>query len=167
MPWTTLPSGSELHRDAASAFFHDSFQAQYHGEESTALVLAAKLAQSTPSWFEWLMDLRNSAVSLVGLKDVGRFGAVDLSKIDAYEVGDRFGIFAIRSIRPEEVVLEEDDKHLRVRLSVHLTPGKPQQVTVTTMVHVHNALGYVYMAFVAPVHKLITPPFVRKIEQMP
>lgn len=162
MPWTTLPLESGLQTEAASAFFHDSFQAEYYGKEKTAIAVAARMAQATPPWFEWLMSVRNKIVSLVGLKDLGSFGAVNLEQIQNYRVGDRFGIFIIRSISPEEIILEEDDKHLLVRMSVHLAPERPQMVTVTTMVHIHNLLGYVYIFFVLPVHKIITPSFVRR-----
>lgn len=57
-----------------------------------------------------------------------------------------------------EVILEDKDKHLNVRLSVYLeSENEVQKVSITTVVHVNNRLGKAYMLFVGPVHKLIVP----------
>ena len=166
MPWTTIPDESRLKSDASTAFFHDSFESEYFGQEKTAIALAAQLARQTPAWFEWLMAVRNRAASAIGLKNLGRFDAVDKDPA-AYRVGDRLGIFVIQANEPQEIVLVENDKHLCARVSVHLAAGAPRTVTVTTMVHIHNVLGYAYIALVLPVHRLVTPPFVSKAKLLP
>jgi hypothetical protein len=45
---------------------------------------------STPSWVEKLMRLRNQLVGLVGLKNLGTLGGIDLAKPEtAYVPGER------------------------------------------------------------------------------
>ncbi|WP_116899498.1 DUF2867 domain-containing protein, partial [Vibrio parahaemolyticus] len=43
--------------------------------------------------------------------------------------------------------------------------GDKITVHVTTVVHVHNMFGKVYMFFVAPVHKLIVPSSLKTLAQ--
>ncbi|HEY8706862.1 MAG TPA: DUF2867 domain-containing protein [Burkholderiaceae bacterium] len=38
-----------------------------------------------------------------------------------------------------------------------LQRGEHRSAAVSTVVHIHNLLGRVYMLFVAPVHRLIVP----------
>lgn len=87
-------------------------------------------------------------------------------KLDSdYTVGERVGIFTLLDITPDEVLLCDDDKHLKVVLSVSLAKQASGQtlVTVTTVVHVHNLLGKIYMLPVAPMHKLIAPTVAKAI----
>jgi hypothetical protein len=74
--------------------------------------------------------------------------------------GDRVGIFRLRSLSDDEVLVEDDDKHLHVVLSVRRLPADAQQparIVLTTVVHLHNLLGRLYMLPVTPMHKLIAP----------
>jgi hypothetical protein len=107
------------------------------------------------------MSVRNRVVAQLGLKDLGHLGGFNPDRpIDDYQMGDRIGIFTLLDNQPDEVVLGDTDKHLDVALSVHLgrDPESDRAVlTVSTVVHIHNVLGRLYMLPVAPVHKLITP----------
>ncbi|MGC9494121.1 DUF2867 domain-containing protein, partial [Vibrio genomosp. F10] len=88
---------------------------------------------------------------------------------DHYKVGDMIGIFKLVSNSDYEVVLEDCDKHLDVRISFLIDPdgnGKNSDEAVvhaTTVVHINNAFGKVYMFFVAPVHKLIVPSSLKQL----
>jgi hypothetical protein len=107
------------------------------------------------------MTLRNKLVQLVGLKDLGGLGGFDPTKpASAYAPGDRVGIFTLISNTDNEAILGDSDRHLDVVLSVFRHPpcsnGIPS-ISITTVVHVHNLLGRVYMLPVTPLHKLIAP----------
>lgn len=59
-----------------------------------------------------------------------------------------------------EALLGDSDKHLDVVLSVFKHPATSsgsQSLAVTTMVHVPNLLGRVYMLPVSSLHKIIAP----------
>ncbi|MYN06281.1 DUF2867 domain-containing protein [Pseudoduganella aquatica] len=82
-------------------------------------------------------------------------------------MGDRVGIFSILYLSDDEVILGDADKHLKVCVSVRKLSEARSAVAVSTVVHIHNLLGRVYMLFVAPVHKLIVPAvLVRASDQL-
>jgi hypothetical protein len=117
------------------------------------------------------MTLRNRVVVQLGLKDLGHLDAFNPHKpLDKYQPGDRIGIFTLLDNQPDEVVLGDSDRHLDVALSVHRgrDPKSGHVVlTVSTVVHIHNMLGRLYMLPVAPVHKLIVPSVMRALGSMP
>jgi uncharacterized protein (UPF0248 family) len=64
------------------------------------------------------------------------------------------------------VLLGDRDKHLDVVLSVYKHPLDQkgiQSVSVTTVVHIHNLLGRIYMLPVMPLHRLIAPAVLTRI----
>ncbi len=157
---TGVPSGSRVYGATATAYFYDAYEVQQGENGESALQAALRLASSTPSWFDFLMTTRNRIVGWFGLKNLGKLSAIDRSKpLDEYRVGDRVGIFTLLSISPEEVTMGDDDKHLRALISVF----KQRNVTVSTVVHVHNFLGKAYLFFVIPAHRLIVPPLLRRL----
>jgi hypothetical protein len=59
--------------------------------------------------------------------------------------------------------MHDDDKHLRVQVSLFKSiRGGQATVSISTVAHIHNALGRVYMAVVGPVHGLIVPPMLKQ-----
>lgn len=152
------PLGSRLQPELASAYFYDSYEAKVDGNGRTALEIYLDTVRRTPALMNFLMVARNRIVSLVGLKNLGKFTDFDCNRSSTnYKVGDRVGIFSILSISDEEVVLHDDDKHLQAQVSVYKYPDEEKRVAVTTVVHVKNLLGQVYLFFVVPAHKLIVP----------
>ncbi len=105
------------------------------------------------------MATRNRVVSIFGLKNLGGFSQIDAKKMESdYRPGDRVGIFTIISRSANEVLLGDKDKHLNVVVSVHKrveADSGMTLVTVTTVVHVKNWLGRLYMLPVAPAHRVI------------
>jgi len=157
---TGVPSGSRVYGEAATAYFYDAYEVQQEQNDESALQVARLLALATPSWFDFLMTTRNRVVGWFGLKNLGKFSAIERDKpLEDYRVGDRVGIFTLLSISPEEVVLGDDDKHLRAQISVF----KQRNVTISTIVHVHNFLGRAYLFFVIPAHRLIVPPLLKRL----
>lgn len=149
------------------AHFMDCFVGDVVNNNQTAMEVWLSMVKETPSWFDFLMSLRNKITRRLGLKDLGAFGDIIPSKqaVD-YLDGDRIGIFTVFMNEAREIILEDKDKHLNVRLSLYLVPnGDVQKVYVTTVVHVNNALGKVYMFFVGPAHKLIVPAMLARLSR--
>ncbi len=128
-------------------------------EGRSALAIYLDLMARTPRWVESLMGVRNRVVSLFGLKNLGHLGMLPPLKAAAdLRVGDRVGIFTLLSMTDDEVILGDSDKHLDVKLSVcKVARDDREAIAVTTVVRVHNLLGRIYMAFVAPMHRIIVP----------
>lgn len=162
-----VPSESAINAQLSGAYFHDCYVISVHDTTPTALNYFLTALANTPSWVNSLMALRNKIVGFVGLKNLGDLGALNLSKpASAYAPGDRVGIFTLISNSPNEVLLGDCDKHLDVVLSVYkhpLDPSGVQSVSVTTVVHIHNLLGRIYMFPVTPLHRLIAPAVLNRI----
>ena len=152
-----VPVGSVLHRELSDAYFYDAFEMELPTDGKNALEIYLACVSRTPAWVEKLMMLRNRIVGLFGLKNLGQMARVapggDASQ---YKVGDRVGIFSLLHLADHEVVMTDDDHHLQVKVSVYRHAcGK--RVTVSTVVHVKNLLGRIYMFVVVPFHKRIVP----------
>lgn len=154
-----VPPGSEISRRLGGAHFHDCYAVPFRHDGLSALEVYLDAVSRTPAWVNRLMALRNRAVVLVGLKNLGHLGAVTQSKPSvAYRVGDRVGIFSLLYITESEVILGDSDKHLNVQVSVcKVANGQHGSIAVSTVVHIHNMLGRIYMLAVGPVHKVIVP----------
>ena len=162
-----IPEHSKLFDYANGAYFADSYSREVPNKNQTALDVYLEIAKQTPAWVSFLMATRNRVVSMLGLKHLGRLQ--DAAATDSAAniiVGERIGIFTLISNSDTEIVLEDSDKHLDVRVSF-LLDVVDNKVTVhaTTVVHVHNWFGKVYMFFVAPVHKLIVPSSLKTLAQ--
>ncbi len=154
-----IPTHSEISRHLNGAYYYDCYEAAIQPTSQSALALYLQVVAGTPGWINTLMALRNRVVSLVGLKNLGGLGDVNAAKpAGDYRVGDRVGIFTIHYLSDQEVILGDSDKHLRAEVSVCKLQDK---IAVSTVVHIHNLLGRVYMLFVAPMHRLIVPASLR------
>ncbi|GJI99739.1 hypothetical protein RugamoR64_02780 [Duganella rhizosphaerae] len=154
-----IPPQSEISRHLDDAYYYDCYETAIKPTAQSALALYLQVMAGTPGWINALMALRNRVVSLVGLKNLGGIGDFNPTKpASDYRVGDRVGIFSIRYISEQEVILGDTDKHLHVEVSVCKLQDK---IAVSTVVHIHNLLGRVYMLFVTPMHKLIVPASLR------
>jgi hypothetical protein len=150
------------------AYFCDCWAIPAADAGLDALSQFLRVAQTTPAWIDALMQMRNRVVSVLGLKDLGAVSHTDPSKPStAYRPGDRIGIFTLISASPTEALLGDQDKHLDVVVSIHTATQAHDAgsalVTVTTVVHVHNWLGKLYMVPVRPAHRVIVKTLVRAI----
>ncbi|WP_434339510.1 DUF2867 domain-containing protein [Motilimonas cestriensis] len=162
-----IPNKSILNEYSKGAYFFDSFSKRIKYNNQTAIEVFLETATRTPVWIEFLMSMRNWIVSKLGLKHLGGLQDVPKKKLSTeYVVGERIGIFTLVSITDHEVVLEDCDKHLNVRVSFLVEPeGVAATVHATTVVHVNNVFGKIYMFFVAPFHKIIVPSTLKGLEQ--
>ncbi len=153
---TALPEGSHIIQALAGADFADSYRFASTQPEATALEQFLALAARTPNWMNCLMTLRNQAVRWVGLKNLGALSPEHARKpASSYRPGERVGIFTLQYADEREVILEDRDKHLHVQVSLFRLGAAELQMS--TVVHIHNRLGRVYMSVVGPVHGLIVP----------
>lgn len=162
---SALPTPSHIASARPGADFADCYQFGDPDPQASALETYLALVARTPLWMNALMALRNRVVAMVGLKHLGSMGPTDAVKpANAYRPGDRVGIFSLLRVEPHEVILFDDDKHLRVQLSLckHEVHGQAV-VSVSTVVHIHNRLGRVYMSIVGPVHRVIVPRMLAQV----
>lgn len=162
-----VPPGSAISQHLAGAHFHDCFEMPVAADAPSALDFYLGVVRRTPAWVDTLMTARNRAVALVGLKNLGHLGSLDPAKTARdYRVGDRIGIFKLLQVSDHEVILGDSDKHLDAKVSVHRrTEAGQQRMAVSTVVHIHNRLGRLYMLFVAPVHKRIVPAMLARAQR--
>ncbi len=157
------PQNSRIAAYLPQATFSDAWCVAPAHQKRTALEHYLCATAATPLWVTALMRMRNQMASWVGLKHLGDLAAANASTSTA--PGTRLGIFTLVSVSDDELLLEDQDRHLDVRLSVHVCRARAgaDLVTVTTAVHTKNALGTVYMLPVAPLHRSIVPAVLRSI----
>lgn len=111
------------------------------------------LGEQAP-WIRLLLAMRDTAVAGFGLKTSRqlRRGAVT-------DGAARIDLFRVYEITRDEAILGEDDKHLDFRVSIQRRSG---DIVVTTVVHCHNLLGRLYLALIAPFHRLVVKAMLRR-----
>lgn len=156
-----LPANCRLAATLHDADFSNAHETLVPASSLSATAIYCALMQQTPGWVDALMRLRNQVVRPLGLKNLGLLSSVTAS---AAVSGQRLGIFEVVSVSDKELVLQDDDKHLLVQLSVLKQPhdANHDKLTISTVVHTHNRLGRIYMAFVGPAHKVIAPAVARR-----
>ena len=159
-----IPNSCQLSNRQHDADFADAYEILVPATTLTATELYRAITRQTPGWVAALMRLRNQMVQPFGLKNLGSMA--DVPPGEAIP-GKRMGLFEVVSSSPQELVLQDDDKHLLVQLSVfkQAHDNMHDKLTLSTVVHVHNALGRIYMAFVGPAHKVIAPAVLRRAPQ--
>ncbi|WP_166739378.1 DUF2867 domain-containing protein [Psychromonas algicola] len=160
-----IPINSEIVKTLNDSYYSDSYS--YSSSKGSRVALQVWLEQATkvPSWVNFLMASRNQIVSILGLKNLGHLGDVEANKlVSEYQIGDRVGIFTLLYLSDHEIILGDSDKHLDVKLSVYIHEGEEDIISISTVVHVHNLLGKLYMLFVEPLHQLIVPASIKRAE---
>lgn len=163
------PPFSALSDSLRTAYFHDCYAVELPADARSPLELYLSIVSRTPRWIDFLMGVRNQVVSKLGLKNMGALSGVEPGKpARAYRIGDQAGIFKLLAMNEREVILGETDKHLDVKISVTKQALRGGTlVSVSTVVHVHNALGRLYMLFVTPAHRVIAPATVSRLALQP
>jgi len=156
---TKTPTNSRIALFLDGANFYDSWSITLNDTSLSALEYFIAAVKRTPRWIDMCMTARNRMSRLVGLKDLGTLSRVADKPASEYMPGDRVGIFTVFENTFNEAIIGDKDKHLNVALSIYREehPGGQVTVTVTTVVHVKNMLGRLYMLPVKPMHRLIAP----------
>lgn len=161
-----LPDQSNIQSIAQGASFYDAWEVQAKMPDLEPLEQFIRVMRLTPKWLDRLMVLRNRVVGVFGLKDLGAFSEISDKPGVKYKVGDRVGIFTVIEKDQNEVLLGDDDKHLSVVVSIHSKTDAVTGstfITVSTVVHVKNWLGKLYMIPVEPAHKVIAKRMTKSI----
>ncbi|HXA48163.1 MAG TPA: DUF2867 domain-containing protein, partial [Burkholderiaceae bacterium] len=125
-------------------------------------LLARFIFSQQGSWVAGLMTIRDATMARFGVKTSKQLeGKLESSG------ARRVRFFRIYETHEYEIVLGEDDKHLDFRLSVMLqkrtvSGGSAPYLVLSTVVHCHNRLGRVYIALIAPFHRLIAQSSLRR-----
>ena len=158
-----IPAESILATDAAKAHFSDAYEVENPQADCSAFAVWLATVKKTPRWVTQSRALRNTIVAHLGLKHSGDLSSFDFSKpAQDYKVGDHVGLFTVYEITENEVVMGETDKHLDVRISLFKS-NHGGRVVVSTVVHIKNWLGHLYMFVVTPMHRIIVPTMLSKI----
>ena len=125
--------------------------------------LARFIFAHQPRWVAALMEVRDSCVSVLGLKTGRSLRSSDTK-------GQRVGIFKLYETLPFEVLVGEDDKHLDFRASILYRsaegPAGKASVVLSTVVQCHNLLGRTYLWLIAPFHRRVVQSFLRQAASM-
>ncbi|EPJ46313.1 MAG: hypothetical protein OFPII_21790 [Osedax symbiont Rs1] len=159
---SNIPAESHIFTQLKDAYYSDAYSYTEQNPSSAMQIWLSQVA-TIPNWVNLLMTARNGIVSRLGLKHLGHISDVDQSKAaSAYQVGDSVGIFTIKSLAEQEVILIDSDKHLDVQISIFKASDDSQLVTISSVVHVHNFFGEFYMTMITPLHKLIVPATIKR-----
>lgn len=166
---TILPQKSILRTEKAFRFI-DSYKAGFNDEKNEIdIQKIGKLFFSTgPKWVDKLFSLRNKIVKFFGLKVTGKISDRD-KQLENFkcEPNEQLGLFKVFYKSDNEIILDQDDKHLDFRVSLFLqekeqnTPKK--QLTISTCVKFNNRFGKLYFIPVRPFHKFIVPTMLKGI----
>jgi hypothetical protein len=139
----------------AGAQFADAFRIEVDNPTLDARDAAQRMFGRSPRWIEVLLNLRNMIVAPFGLKTSGH---------NEKPPRETIGLFPILSETPDRLIAGFNDKHLDFRVVVDVTPaGLHRQVTATTLVLTHNALGRIYLTVILPFHRLVVRALLRQI----
>jgi hypothetical protein len=164
---TPIPKASTISKTLSGAYYYDCYSFYTEQENKKALKIWIDHATTIPKWVNFLLTWRNKIVSVMGLKNIGHLADIDSKKnLDDYRVGDRVGIFSLIYLSDNEIILGDSDKHLDVKVSVFKENNYSELISMSTVVHVHNISGKLYMLFVKPMHKLIVPSSIIRAESI-
>jgi hypothetical protein len=162
---TEIPATSALRSWLPGSAFHDAWEAPLRDPTLSPTEIFLRSANAAPGWVELAMTLRNRAVRLFGLKDVGSMRVAASRPATAYRRGEALGIFTVISADADELLLGIDDRHLDVRVSFSKPSGaRATHYVVATVVRVHNRLGRVYMAPVGRIHPFVVRAMMRRAQ---
>ncbi len=165
-----LPSSSLLKKPGIYYDYEDSFQTVLDSDanlNSTDIAKAfCSFALRGPFWIKILMKIRNSIVSLFGLKkSMNNVNNIDL-KNENFDIGGKMFGFNIFDKKDNEIIFGKDDKHLNFRSSFlinNIEIRNLKLLTLSTVVKYNNWLGRLYFVPVKPFHKIIMKTILKRI----
>ena len=125
--------------------------------------LAGMALTSLPGWVRGLMGLRSRLGGVMGLKSGKLEFAASPPRDLCYAIGERAVFFTLIARTEDELVMGEDDVHLRFRLSVRrVRVGDGQvQLEINTAVWFKNGFGRLYFTVIKPFHQAIVCSILR------
>lgn len=159
-----IPKESLFHTLVIQADYYDAYMGSFLSQKPIGLNDCVKrIFFGYPKWIDFLLDLRNILVKPFNLK-TGE--AEDLHTPDQTELkkGATLTAFTVLELTDKEIILEMTDRHLDAWVSVLLLQVHNRyEVTLTTKVKVHNALGRIYFFIIKPFHRIIVCAMLRHL----
>lgn len=107
----------------------------------------------SPGWIQKLFVMRNAIVKFFGLK-TDKKSSEQIE--DCIRNGKNCGFMSVTDKSEQETVLRLTDKHLDAYLSVLFSDKDGlKSISLITIVHIHNLLGYLYFYTIMPFHKIV------------
>jgi hypothetical protein len=146
-----MPSNSVLAPLYAGADLLDAFAIQLPAGASDDLEVLARAALERQAWWiRALTRVRDVVMATVAVKSSRAVGLAAAAR------GPVIGFFPVLSKSATELVVGADDWHLDFRVTIQLRADAARRELVAgTVVHCHNRLGRIYLATIAPFHRVI------------
>ncbi|CAN5372190.1 hypothetical protein BH11PSE9_BH11PSE9_36290 [soil metagenome] len=147
-----MPGISVLVPLYADADLLDAFAIQLPAKANDDLEVLARTAfEHQAGWIRALTHVRDVVMATFGVKSSRAVG------IAGAERGPVIGYLPLLSKSPTELVLGADDRHLDFRVTIQLRTdaANGRELLAGTVVHCHNRLGRIYLATIAPFHRVI------------
>lgn len=151
----TPPLESVLGRAAIqTAYFSDAYTTNLSRADRGIVEIYAGLFGHAPLYVKLILVARNTMARLAGLETPTVAEIMRVEIAGAYRVGDKIGPWPVFAINRDEIVAGRNNRHLDFRLSVfRQVDGGVARVTVSTLCHVHNLAGRIYLFFIKPFHR--------------
>jgi hypothetical protein len=149
-----MPSSSVLAPLYAGAHLLDAFAIQLPaGASDDVEVLARAALERQAWWIRALTRVRDVVMAAVAVKSSRAVGLAAAAR------GPVIGFFPVLSKTATELVVGADDRHLDFRVTIQLRAdaANGRELVAGTVVHCHNRLGRIYLATIAPFHRVIVP----------
>lgn len=164
MTRVSIPKESLFHNLAIQADYYDAYMGSFLSQKPVSLNDCVKgIFFTYPRWIDFLLNLRDILVKPFHLK-TGE--AEDLHAPDQIELkkGATLTAFTVLELTNWEIILEMTDRHLDAWVSVLLLQVHNRyEVTLTTKVRYHNALGRIYFFIIKPFHRVIVCAMLRHL----
>lgn len=117
-----------------------------------------------PTWFGWLMGLREMIAGWIGLKTAKGINVAEQLQNFTGKPGESVALFQVMAADKVEIMTGENDSHLDFRLSFFAIPkGDEVEIILATTVKKHNLVGKLYFLPVQPIHRLIVPIVLKRM----
>lgn len=164
MTRVSIPKESLFHNLPIQEDYYDAYMGSFLSRNPISLNDCVKgIFFHYPKWIDLLLELRDILVKPFHLKtgeaeDLHAPDQIDLKK------GSTLTAFTILERTDSEIILEMTDRHLDAWISVLLFQVHNRyEVTLTTKVRYHNALGRIYFFIIRPFHRVIVCAMLRHL----
>ena len=147
-----MPGNSVLTPLYEGADLLDTFAIQLPAEASDDLETLAHIALERQAWWiRALTCIRDVVMAIVGVQSSRAVGIAGAAR------GSVIGYLPVLSKNATELIVGADDRHLdfRVTIQQRACADNERELLVGTVVHCHNRLGRIYLATIAPFHRII------------
>lgn len=161
----SIPEKSLIRNSFLLTDYEDNYSAQVNGKVGVNQ-LPVLFFKCFPAWFKLLMGLRESIARPLGLKTATGMDIGAQLKNFKGEIGETIAVFNVMGRSETEIMTGENDKHLNFRLSFFAFPNEQgTEIQMATTVKYTGWMGRAYFFPVKPIHRLIMPIIMRRIQK--